>query len=203
MSIPPVSASIKSDPLLAQDQCLRREADYLLENMGLRHILSQYGIPHIVGSFTLQLMAWRDLDIYLETEAITVSDFFALGERIASVLSPVRMSFRNERIAQTEGLPRGLYWGVYSGYEIENAWKIDIWAIDSKECRRLLEYQNNLATRLTPTARLKILDIKSQCWQDPEYRRSFKSIDIYDAVFNQGIVDISGFREYIRRKQPI
>ncbi len=117
------------------------------------------------------------------------------------MLSPVRMSFRNERIAQTPGLPCGLYWGVYLGNEREGAWKIDIWAVGSDECQRILKYCSDLTERLTPMTRLRILSIKSQCWKDPEYRRSYTSADIYSAVLVGDITDLEGFREYLQQKQ--
>ena len=141
-------------------------------------------------------MTWRDLDIYLETETLTESCFFTLGSRIASALNPVRMSFRNERIAQTPGLPRGLYWGIHMGNEREGAWKIDVWAVDSNECQQHLKYCNDLAERLTPSSRLEILNIKSQCWKDSDYRRSYTSTDISRAVLDEGVSDIEGFKEY-------
>lgn len=189
-----------SKGLTALDRLIRKEADQLLEEKGLRELLRQYGIPHVSGSYLLHLMAWRDLDIYLETESLTELDFFTLGGRITSILNPARMSFRNERIAQTPGLPYGLYWGVYLGNEREGAWKLDIWAVDANECQRLLKYCNDLAERLTPTTRLQILGIKSQCWNDPDYRRSYTSTDIYCAVLDEGITDIKGFREYLQSK---
>ena len=52
--------------LIQRDKILRQEADDLLGSKDLRELLEEYGIPHITGSYALQLMTWRDLDIYLE-----------------------------------------------------------------------------------------------------------------------------------------
>src|SRR5437867_12506587 len=87
---------------------IHAEADELLDQIGLRKILQKYGNVHVTGSYSLGLMTWRDLDIYLENGAITENDFFQLGREIANLLSPVKMSFRNERISKTPGLPIGL-----------------------------------------------------------------------------------------------
>src|SRR5262245_35172030 len=116
-----------SDDLILRDEQLHIEADDILDKKGLRKILNQYGVVHITGSYSLGLMTWRDLDIYLEAEDLIEQDFFELGWDIVSLLQPVKMSFRNERIAKTKGLPVGLYWGVYLGDEKKGAWKIDIW----------------------------------------------------------------------------
>ncbi len=187
------------DPIRA-DRLLREEADALLYGKGLLDLLGRYGTPRVTGSHTLRVMTWRDLDIYLEAEEISEASFFELGGRLAQALRPVRMSFRNERVAGTEGLPRGLYWGVYLGHERGSTWKIDIWAVGPDECAGLLAYCNSIAGRLTPETRRRILAIKSRFWKDPRYRRTVTSQDIYSAVLDDGIADVQGFEEYLERK---
>src|ERR1051326_8117974 len=126
--------------LLAQNDLIKKEADEILHSKGLLQILNSFGTPHISGSYSLDLMTWRDLDIYLEAGNITTKDFFLLGEKIATALNPLKMSFRNEIIAKTKGLPNGLNWGIYLGNERAGAWKIDIWLVKESECIRLLNH---------------------------------------------------------------
>jgi hypothetical protein len=179
---------------------IKQEADELLFEKGLFGILNQFGEPHISGSYSLDLMTWRDLDIYLEVEHISESDFFKLGGMIASAFSPVKMSFRNEKLAKTNGLPDGLYWGIYLGNERAGAWKIDVWAMDKSECNRLLKHCDLIQDDLTPDKAEIIMQIKSACWQDPEYRRSFSSTDIYDAVLHNKVSSINEFRIYLKNR---
>lgn len=178
--------------------CLKEEADEILYKQGLMGILNSFGTAHIHGSYSLDLMTWRDLDIYLEIDNVAITDFFALGERICSSFEPVKMSFRNELIAKTKGLPAGLYWGLYMGNERAGAWKIDVWAVSAAECQRLLQYGSALKQKLTSEAVQSILEIKSACWQDPEYRRSYGSSDIYEAVLNKNVTSLEEFQEYKR-----
>src|SRR5688572_19760313 len=119
------------------NQQIKHEADDILYRQGLFAILSKYGVPHITGSYSLNLMAWRELDIYIQNENISEAEFFQLGAEINRKYNPVKMSYRNERITQTKGLPPGLYWGVYLGNERKGAWKIDLWVVDDNECQRL------------------------------------------------------------------
>ena len=188
-----------SNNLIETDQLIRREADKILHQKGLLSLLMRYGIPHIAGSYVLQLMTWRDLDIYLEADEIVETRFFHLGGQIAATLCPVKMHFRNERIGQTEGLPRGLYWGVYLGDERRGDWKIDIWTLDGDQYQQAIAYEADLTRRLTPETRLSILEIKSQCWQDPGYRRSFSSQDIYRAVLEEGVTSMNEFEAFLNR----
>ena len=46
---------------------IRSEADGILQS-GLQTILGRHGEVHIVGSYVLGLMTWRDLDIHVVRE---------------------------------------------------------------------------------------------------------------------------------------
>ena len=187
-----------SNSLLQLNEAIKKEADTMLHEKGLLDMLRSFGTPHVSGSYALDLMTWRDIDIYLEVEELKENRFFSLGGQLASLLMPVKMSFRNETIAKTPGLPDGLYWGIYVGNERKGAWKIDIWAVHSAECKRLLDYCAAIQGKLDEQKATQILAIKSRCWQDPEYRRSYSSMDIYTAVLEEGIRDYEGFERYRR-----
>src|SRR6266849_6481035 len=141
-----------NNSLLRLNEQIKKEADDILYQKGLLQILNEFGQPHVTGSYCLNLMTWRDLDIYLATEQINEATFFTLGGSIAALLNPVKMSFRNEKLKQTPGLPDGLYWGIYLGDEREGAWKIDVWAVDRTECNRLINYCDAIEKKLTPEA---------------------------------------------------
>src|SRR5688572_27081686 len=146
-----------AEDVVRHDELLHREADTLLYERGLLSVLQRYGRPQLTGSYTLGLMTWRDLDLDLVTDDVDLSGFFALGSTVALVLDPVRMHFRNERRAQTPGLPAGLYWGIYLGDTDGLGWKIDLWAITSDEHRSRLAAMQALEARLTPASRQAIL----------------------------------------------
>ena len=191
-----------SDLIFLNEQ-IRQEADDILDARGLRKILTDYGIVHLTGSYSLGLMTWRDLDIYLENDDLSETRFFDLGNRVNSLLNPVKMSFRNERIDKTKGLPTGLYWGIYLGDERKGAWKIDLWALDNEECKTRLNFCNDLAAEISADARIKILEIKSHCWTDPHYRKFYTSNDIYTAVLDNQAHDLGSFRIYLQNKLSV
>jgi hypothetical protein len=181
------------------DEALHAEADHLLAT-GLREILTEYGEINIVGSYALRLMAWRDLDIHLVREHIERKSFFELGGRIANLLNPHRMHYRDQTIISTEGLPAGLYWGVYLGDERDGAWKIDIWMTDSNDFRATRECTERINRRLSVANRRTIIDIKTACWRHPQYRKGFSSVDIYDAVLDHGVNSIDEFWNFLRSR---
>ena len=184
---------------LDTDAGLRGEVERLL-SAGLGEILADYGEVHVVGSYMMQLMAWRDLDIHLVRETMDRTAFFELGGRIANLLSPPRMHYRDETVAATSDLPEGLYWGVYLGDERKGAWKIDIWGTDPAGLQRVQAYCNRIARQLSHSSRDAIIRIKSACWHHPDYRRAFSSGDIYTAVLEHGVSGIDEFWAFLERQ---
>ena len=197
-------SSIPNETDRSRSRLLRAEATAILGEGGLYDLLQTFGRVVVHGSYELDLMVWRDLDIYLcpspSTATFQLSGFFELGARVAEVLPAHRMHFRNELAAPTDGLPKGLYWGVHLREEPYGPWKIDIWAIDAGELARLTEYQQSVARRLTPESRRVILEIKSLLFNHAEYRRGFGAREIYDAVLSSGVQDVAGFAAYLKEK---
>jgi hypothetical protein len=176
----------------AQSDVILREADRILES-GLLALLTRYGEPHVIGSYSLRLMTWRDLDIHLVQAQMNVSAFFSLGGELAALLKPHRMHFRDETIVGTPGLPTGLYWGLYLGDEKAGAWKIDVWATDREDFESVRRFNDGIASRLTDETRAAILAVKAACWRHPQYRRGFTSADVYAAVLDRGVRDVDAF----------
>ncbi len=188
------------EDLIKLDGAIRAEADEMLDGKGLRTLLEQYGKVHVAGSYALRLMVWRDLDIYLEADDLPLSAFFDLGGKIAASLEPVWMSFRNHRL---QPLPTGLqslYWGIRMGDIHQGAWKIDLHAMDSQACAEQLSGIRQLSVRLDEQSRLRILDIKSQCWRLPQFRRELTSMDIYEAVLDDGAANMADFRKHMAKR---
>ena len=181
---------------------IRTEADDILRS-GLQTILGRHGEVHIVGSYALGLMTWRDLDIHVVRQDLDVRAFFDLGGEIARFLKPHRMHFRDESTVRTPGLPCGFYWGIYLGDERSGAWKIDIWQTNRQAFELVRRFGEDLSARLHDTNRAVILEIKAACWQHPQYRRGFTSADVYTAVLNRGVRDVPGFWADLHERKGI
>ena len=192
------------DDLEQLNSVIISEANQILHYHGLIQIMSRHGTPNLTGSYVLGLMTWRDLDIYLETNEMTNQRFFQLGNELASSLKPHRMHYRNEFIGRTSTLPAGLYWGIYtSSLGFTEEWKIDIWAIDSKQVNTLQRQLNELKARIKRDNRPPILAIKNHFCRHPEYRRKFTSSDIYSAVIEEAIESVGEFSRWLEVNKGI
>ena len=152
-----------------QNSIIVSEANKILRDRGLLSILEKYGNAVPTGSYVLGLMTWRDLDIYLESDEMTIGKFFKLGAEIAEALRPQRMHFRNEFLGKTPGLPLGFYWGIYvNSPEFPGEWKIDIWSMDSAQLNRYQKSFSELKADIGEDARLIILEIKNHFYKHPD-----------------------------------
>src|SRR5258706_12867437 len=117
-----------------QDLRLRREADALLERHGVLAILRRFGTPHLSGSYAMNLMTWRDLDIYVAMTPPNTKRFLQLGSELGEALAPRKMSFTDHmHFPPTEGVP-GLYWGIRTDDLSRGGWKIDVWGVEPSVC---------------------------------------------------------------------
>ncbi|MGM1050716.1 MAG: hypothetical protein ACQEXX_32075 [Bacillota bacterium] len=62
---------------------IKTEADGILHENGLIRVLNIFGKPFVSGSYFLNLMTWRDLDIYLSNDEMNEESFFELGKNIS------------------------------------------------------------------------------------------------------------------------
>jgi hypothetical protein len=191
--------SSRSDKeLLSQDAALRAEVDAMLGARGLGQILGRYGTAHVSGSYALKLMTWRDLDIYVEVRELELAPFFELGGRLAEFFRPLKMTWHRDREGHSElNGHEALYWGVKPDTLGED-WKLDLHAVRPDALRFLVAQNARIAERLTPETRLAILRLKDALWRHDEYRKGFCSQDIYDAVLDDDVRDLDGFKARLR-----
>ena len=179
---------------------LRTEANTILDEKGFISLLEKYGTPLPTGSYSLNTMTWRDLDVYLINDEMDSDKFFQLGREMVNLFNPRRMSFRDEFIGETPGLPSGYYWGIYSQLGFSKEWKIDVWAIDSKQAENFEKLMEEINEGLMDEKRLYVLKIKSHFCHHPEYRGKITSMDIYRSVIDDKVKSIESFKEWLKAK---
>jgi virulence-associated protein VapD len=177
---------------------IKTEADNLLKKYDLQNYLSKYGEVFVQGSYYLNLMTWRDLDINLAVKDYDVMKHFEIGSYLAKSLDAYKMSYRNETIRKTDNYPSGYYWGLY--FYDSNYWKIDLWVISYNDLEKSKRQLSNIKTKLTPKYIESIKLIKLETAKRKNYRKEYYSIDIYKAVLENGINNVGGFIKYLDKK---
>lgn len=159
----------------------------------LRHTV---GEVEIAGSVALDLMVWRDIDLYTRLERSDAPRLLAAIPQVAAELAhagqPVsRISYRDEHLDPDPAFPATP--GLYLGLITAGGWKIDLWGWDSERYSQQRLRHHELATAIARADRDLVLRLKDELWRRPDYR----SVDVYDFVLaNAGssLTDFDRFR---------
>jgi hypothetical protein len=172
---------------------LKSEANLLVSECGLSDLLAEYPDWFIGGSYSYDLMCWRDLDIYVLDPEHNLKRCFDVGYELTRRLAAKKSRFTNN----LGGEPNGLYWGIKLGEERQGAWKLDVWFLDLAGYQQHAAYSARLRESLTAETRSAILAIKEAYWQRPAYRDTITSDMIYRAVLAQGIRTVRDFEQFV------
>jgi hypothetical protein len=166
--------------LLQRQDILQHEAQIVLDELGLVPLLSKAGTLRQVGSTTLGLMVWRDIDLAVSSPALRLEDAF-------EVMRPMYLNARVKQVRYfnqsgpfnlTGQLVNGRYYfACLYDTEVGNEWKLDIsfWLSYDHHPEPV---QDALEQQLTRETRLTILWIKDLWYQLPIYRTEVYSTDI-------------------------
>jgi hypothetical protein len=184
---------------------LRREAVELLDRTGLLRLLGQrFGGAEIVGSCALDLMTWRDIDVYVPVERSGKAAFLSLigafedfaGYRLVKAIF-------NDEWAQPRGdYGSGYYWGLRVQTPDGEMWKIDLWGWDRETYSRKLDEHRRLAEALDACDRDTLLKLKAQAMQLPGFRDTITSNDIYRMVLSGAGSTIGGLLPFCANARP-
>jgi hypothetical protein len=172
---------------------IKLEADLLLQECHMAELLAAYPAWFIGGSYSYDLMCWRDLDIYVFDPQHDLKCCFEVGYELTRRLRAKKSSFTN----MVGSEPNGLYWGIKLGDPRQGAWKLDVWFLAPVSYDQHASYSAGMRARLTAETRSIILLIKEAYWRRQEYRDTVTSDLIYRAVLDHDVRDVSGFEHFL------
>jgi len=172
----------------------KKEADLLVLQCKLAELLSVYPSWFIGGSYSYDLMCWRDLDIYILDPTHDLKQCFEVGYELTRRLA-AKKSFFTDNVG---GEPNGLYWGIRLGDVRQGAWKLDIWFLDGAGYEQHRAYSSSMSEKLTTENRMIILRIKEEYWRQASYRDTVTSDMIYRAVLENGVRTVSDFERFVK-----
>ena len=169
-------------------RALRGEAKRLLAETGICESLAgRFGGCTIVGSFALDLMSWRDLDIYVPVERSEIDRFVAMLPPLHAAFAAagwtiVRATFNDEWAKPRGDYGSGYYWGLRARATEAPVWKLDLWGwVPADHDRKLAEF-DALKQALGRADRSRLLALKHEALRHPGFRDSLTSHDIYRFV---------------------
>lgn len=186
------------EELLKQQSILQADASQILEILSLEVLFKDFGTLVIGGSYVTGLMTWPDIDV-----AILQED----KPKRSQMHEIVRLLFKNDIITGVNVMdntsllnphhPNGIYCGIKC-YFNDKKWKIDLWFV--KDGTPVgLEDVKMIKKELNEEKKITILRIKYAIFDNPKYKKSIFSTDIYEAVIHQGVTNLDEFKDFLAK----
>lgn len=196
------SVTEQANELLQRQNMLQQEARSVVEELSIVAMLSSVGTVRVLGSSVLGLMTWRDIDIAVSSSGLTSKQVYESVQPLLTHPHVKQGRYLNESgFYNPTGLPHDerYFFMVYYDRQAESDWKIDIsfWLAPGIHPEPIYEA---VKQQLTPETRLTILHIKDIWYKLPFYRQEVSSVDIYDAVLQQGVRTLDEFDEYLNER---
>ena len=155
----------------------------------------------MVGSYDLDLMTWRDIDISLRLPAERdVATFFSIGDAIVNRFETMRAYYSDMVLRKGQVFESGLYWGIRLLHRGQT-WKIDLWGFDEEEYAEKMAAYEKLRRSVQNADRFAVLRVKDVVCQWAQYGHGVYSIQVYEAVAG-GVKTVDEFRDWLRANVP-
>ena len=186
---------MESDELLHRQDQRQRAAEEIVSHLGLTERWAKVGEPRLVGAAAYGLMVAPDIDIEIYCDAPAVASGFAVVSDLARQRGVWKVGFSNE----LDGPDQGLYWQLrYRALDAE-VWKVDMWLLDHDHPGpRSVDLVEAMKRALTDETRIAVLGIKEALVGEP----GADSIDIYEAVLDDGVRTAAEFRAWQSEREP-
>jgi len=187
--------------LLKKAKELHKEAQKIIDDLGLIFFLERISDPVLIGSAKNGLMVGKDIDFHAYMDNIE-------REKILDILKPLgemptiqKVQFSNFRELRRDHLeskkdfPRGYYIGLRS-IQPSGEWKIDIWF--GKPDAFSEAYNSEKLLNIADEKKALILKIKNETLKDGGgYKKGITAVDIYREVFEEKVGSLEDFlRKY-------
>jgi len=172
---------------------LKQEADFLLDELKITPVLSQYGKVTFTGSYYLNLMIYPDIDLYVSK--VPISKVFEIAGHFASSDLVSGVKFEKEDQPPLDG---GLYLKLYLKYGNWNRkWKIDIWFLNDSVIDNQMKDMRRFKEKLTSELKEKILSYKFSVLTKEHRTPMYSGYFIYKAFIDEEISDFGKVTKYL------
>jgi len=191
---------MKENILLKKQIELQEQTNEVLQKLDLIKILSKYGEVKMVGSFSLGLMTWPDIDIDLISKTeINDQDYFSIINSLFCQKNIKQLILIDNRDSSEKNRPKSMYIGIM--YNFNNiVWKIDIRYLNSSDVRTENDLKQ-IKEKLTEDKINFILEIKTFFHDRPGYGKEINGWVIYEAVLNNNVSTVKEFMEYLNLRE--
>nr|MBP3598117.1 hypothetical protein [Eubacterium sp.] len=167
-------------------------ADRILYEFGLLKKIEEIGNAHIIGSYRMDMMAWNDLDIDIENDAMSLDKLYELSTFIINTFRPVWYEAKEE--VNDDG--KRVWFHGFETMITGELWNVDLWFFDKETISDAELYCDNIVFNTSQTEKDIIVNIKTELIAQGLYSfEQYKSIDVYKAVLENKVKNVEEFLE--------
>lgn len=168
----------------------KSNADRILYEFGLLKKLEEMGVPHIIGSYQMDMMAWNDLDVDIENDGMSLGKLYELSTFILGTFHPIWYEAKEE--INEEG--KRVWFHGFETMIAGELWNVDLWFFDKETIANAEKYCDDIAQRTSQVQKDRIVQIKEALIDRDLYSfEKYKSLDVYKAVLENDVVDVEEF----------
>ena len=170
---------------------IREQADKILQDLGLLDKLKKYGTPHVIGSYSMNTMAWNDLDIDVSNEKMDLDRLYQLTDEILRDFHPTW--YEAKQVRDNSG--KTVWFHGFEAYFFNELWNVDIWFFDDETIRAAERFCDRVGRELAldSAKRSAVIRIKEHLIAKEMYPGRYTSMDVYHAVLGDGIRTVEDF----------
>ena len=173
----------------------KSQAERILYEFGLFKKLEEIGVPHIIGSYRMDMMAWNDLDIDIENYEMTMDKLYELSSFILNTFHPTWYEAKEE--INEEG--KRVWFHGFETVITGELWNIDLWFFDRETIADAERYCDDIAQRTSQIQKDRTVQIKEELIARGLYSfEKYKSLDVYKAVLENDVSDVEEFLQLFR-----
>lgn len=172
----------------------KSQAERILYEFGLLKKLEEIGMPHIIGSYRMDMMAWNDLDIDIENDEMSLDKLYELSAFILDTFHPTWYEAKEE--VNEEG--KRVWFHGFETMIIGELWNVDLWFFDKEIIANAEKYCDDIAQKASQIQKDRIIQIKEELIARDLYSfEKFKSLDVYKAVLENDVVNVVEFLKLV------
>ena len=172
----------------------KSQAERILYEFGLLKKLEEIGMPHIIGSYRMDMMAWNDLDIDIENDEMSLDKLYELSAFILDTFHPTWYEAKEE--VNEEG--KRVWFHGFETMIIGELWNVDLWFFDKETIANAEKYCDDIAQKASQIQKDRIIQIKEELIARDLYSfEKFKSLDVYKAVLENDVVNVVEFLKLV------
>lgn len=165
----------------------KRVSDRILFEFGLFDELKKIGVPHVIGSYQMDMMVSNDLDVDVENDEMSLEKLYGLTAFVLKTFHPFWYEAKQEVNDKGETV-----WFHGFEFQIEDEiFNVDVWFFHRETISEAENYCKRIASQSTDAQKETVINLKRELINRGLYRfDKYTSMHVYEAVLEKHVTNL-------------